>query len=197
MSANKLTSEQETTTESNKPDRNWDAKRQEAHQRLADAIAEHAEGKELAGVVCLFSGGNDSSVVLDVMRPHLTHIAHANTGIGIEETREHVRKVAADEGLPLLEEHGESYRDLVIERGFPGPAMHYKMYQRLKERALRKVRKRLVSNGRKQRVVFLSGIRNDESKRRAGRPVSSREGSVVWVCPLIDWTNEELSLIHI
>src|SRR5690606_5624998 len=90
--------------------------------------------RECAGRVVLFSGGNDSNVLAHLMRGRATHFAHANTGIGIEQTREHVRRVAADWDIPLIEERGDSYRTLVLDQGFPGPGHHFKMYQRLKER---------------------------------------------------------------
>lgn len=42
---------------------------------------------------------------------------------------------------------------------------------------------------RSARVLFLSGIRRAESRRRAGRPAVDRPGgSMVFACPLIDWT---------
>lgn len=166
----------------------------EAHRILDDAIAGIADdSKELVGIVTLYSGGNDSTILAHLMRHRATHHAHANTTIGIEATRQFVRDTSAAWGIPLLEFTGEhSYRDLVIERGFPGPGMHWKMYQRLKERALRQVRRELVSNGRRQRVIFLAGRRRDESQRRSSVPMSEREGSVVWVSPLVNWTRTDM-----
>lgn len=172
-----------------------EAKIAEAHSIIDDAIAEHVTGagKRLAGVVILFSGGNDSTTVAHAMRGRATHAAHCNTGIGIEQTRQFVRDNCATWGLPLIEVHPPtSYEQLVIEGGFPGPAQHFKMYQRLKERGLRQVRAQLVADGRRERVVFLSGIRRAESDRRANHPVVSREGAVVWCAPLIDWSNDDM-----
>lgn len=185
----------------------------DAHRILEEAVETevHASGHELAGVVILFSGGKDSTVLAHVMRGSSTHAAHANTGIGIEATRQFVRDTCADWGLPLIEKHplpGQTYEDIVMGRwrmqngrqpwpgGFPGPAAHFIMYRMLKERALRQVRRELVSNPRKQRVVFLTGVRTQESARRmmtttAAGPVR-REGSVVWVSPLINWSDDDL-----
>lgn len=86
-----------------------------------------------------------------------------------------------------------SYRELVIERGFPGPAMHYKMYQRLKERCLEQVRNELVPNPRRERVMFIAGRRRAESKRRENIPLDERRGSVVWASPLAMWTKLDMT----
>lgn len=155
------------------------------------------DGKTLAGIVGLFSGGNDSTVLCHLFRERITHLAHANTTIGIEDTRRYVRSTAAAWGLTLLEftpDAGDTYRDLVLDRGFPGPGQHYKMFQRLKERCLRKVRRLLVGKrGRRERVIFLAGRRRTESNRRANVPAFERDGSVVWVSPLVNWTKLDMN----
>ena len=168
----------------------------EAFALVDDVIERYVTGPgyELAGIVVLFSGGNDSTVLAHLMRHRATHYGHCNTGIGIEQTRDFVRDTAHVFGLPLIEKHPPiSYRELVIERGFPGPGQHYKMYQRLKERGLRLMRKDLVTNGRRQRVVFVAGRRRAESARRMNVPECEREGSVVWVSPLVDWTDTDMA----
>jgi len=169
-----------------------------AHALLDSAIAEHVAGarRELAGVVILFSGGNDSTTLAHLFRERATHAAHANTGIGIEQTRQFVRDTCASWGLPLIEKcppAGSTYRELVLDQGFPGPGHHWKMYQRLKERCLDAVRMDLISNPWRQRVVYLAGRRRDESKRRTNVPEVQRDGSVLWVSPLVDWTRADLN----
>lgn len=153
-------------------------------------------GKRVAGVVGLFSGGNDSTVLCHAMLDEVTHLAHANTTIGIEQTRQFVRETATQWNKVLLEftppREDDHYRNLVLAHGFPGPAHHYKMYQRLKERALHQVRRELVQD-RDQRVVFLAGRRRTESARRAQVPAAEREGSVVWVSPMVNWTKLDLN----
>jgi 3'-phosphoadenosine 5'-phosphosulfate sulfotransferase (PAPS reductase)/FAD synthetase len=171
--------------------------RRDAMRVLHEARTAHFKDHDMAGAVVMFSGGNDSTILAHAMRHHATHLGHANTGIGIEQTREFVRSVAADWGMPLIEkspDERDSYERSVIEYGFPGPGHHFKMYQRLKERAFRKMRAELVSNPRKERVLFLSGIRRDESARRAKRPEHSREGSIVWASPLINWTDDDMRM---
>lgn len=168
-----------------------------SHQLLDVGITEMVGAERtVAGIVGLFSGGNDSHTLVHMMRDRLTHLAHANTGIGIEETREFVRERATAYGLPLIEKSPDpqdSYETQVLDQGFPGPALHYKMYQRLKERALRKVRDEIVSNPYEQRVVFLAGRRREESARRAAVPEFERDGSIVWISPMVLWTKLDLT----
>jgi 3'-phosphoadenosine 5'-phosphosulfate sulfotransferase (PAPS reductase)/FAD synthetase len=190
----------------------------QAHTLVDEAIEREitSSGHTVAGIVMLFSGGNDSTTLAHLFRERATHAAHANTGIGIEQTRRYVRDTCASWATPLLEHHprpGESYEDLVLDRvrarnprtrpdarpypgGFPGPAMHFFVYQRLKERALERVRSELVVNPYRQRVIFLAGRRADESGRRKGLALKDpieRRGSIVWVSPLINWTKADLN----
>jgi 3'-phosphoadenosine 5'-phosphosulfate sulfotransferase (PAPS reductase)/FAD synthetase len=169
-----------------------------------DLAATHMIGRggrprEIAGIVGMYSGGNDSTTLAHLMRSRLTHLGHANTGIGISKTRDFVRETAAGYfGLPLLERSAtrsaDGYRHLVLERGFPGPAQHFKMYQRLKERAFNAMRDELVENPYRQRVVFVAGRRRDESARRAEVPEMERERSIMWVSPMALWTKLDMNL---
>lgn len=172
----------------------------DADRILREALAEHQGDRAIVGTVFLFSGGNDSTVLAHLFRDRATHAAHANTTIGIEATRQFVRDTCRGWGLPLIEETAPtSYRELVIERGFPGPAMHWKMYQRLKERCLEAVRRQLVTNPYRERVVFLTGRRRDESKRREDIVEHERRGSTIWASPLANWTSLDLNtyrLLH-
>lgn len=180
-----------------------DAKIAQAHDILDEAWYRHVDrkGKELCGVVVLFSGGNDSTILAHLMRERATHFAHANTTIGIEATRQFVREVSKAWGVPLIEKTAtgpDTYRALVLDQGFPGPGHHYKMFQRLKERQLRKVRAELIDNGRRQRVIFVAGRRKEESARRTSRWLKGelveheRDGAVVWCSPLLHWTTDDM-----
>lgn len=165
-----------------------------AYQILDRAIEVHAEGRRVVAEVVLFSGGNDSTTLAHLFRGRATHAAHANTTIGIEETRQFVRDTCDAWGLPLIEKLPPvTYQELVLERGFPGPGQHFKMYQRLKERCLRQVRADLIHDSRRERVVFIAGRRRDESARRADVPFYEREGSTVWASPLAEWTKLDLN----
>jgi 3'-phosphoadenosine 5'-phosphosulfate sulfotransferase (PAPS reductase)/FAD synthetase len=175
-----------------------DALLAESHRILDAAIDELIvkRGRDYLGTALLFSGGNDSTTLAHAFRDRVDLAIHANTGIGIEETREFVRATCAAWGLPLWERRAPvSYLDLVVERGFPGPGQHFKMYQRLKERAILSVRADLVpaSRSRRDAVIYLAGRRKDESARRSNVPLWEREGSIVWVSPFAYWTKLDLN----
>lgn len=174
------------------------SKMAEANRILIEGIDEHIhrQGRKVAAVGILYSGGNDSTVLAHMFRDIADVAVHANTGIGIEQTRDFVRSTCKEWGLRLIEKHPPvPYDELVMDQGFPGPAQHFKMYQRLKERCLRQARNELVSNPRKERVVFLGGRRRDESARRGRELVttSDRDGSMVFISPLINWTSQDMN----
>jgi 3'-phosphoadenosine 5'-phosphosulfate sulfotransferase (PAPS reductase)/FAD synthetase len=169
--------------------------------------------REIAGVYALYSGGNDSVVLPHLLQPYLDGIIHVNTGTAIPETTRHVREVVpAAWGLPLHELHpAVKYRDLVLGRvlstrgknkgrpvwiGFPGPGgdSHDVMYQRLKGQPLEAFRTRMVGgDGIRKKVLYIAGTRWAESDRRfrlAGQVTV--QGGVVWVAPLIHWTNDHM-----
>lgn len=177
-----------------------------------------SQGKELAGIAILFSGGNDSSVMADMFRTRASHIVHCNTGIGIEQTRQYVRDTARMWQVPLLEPRArdiDSYETMITGEcraqsgprkgrliwsgGFPGPGAHARMFQRLKERGLERARNEIVQDPRRQRVVFLAGRRRHESARRNARfaigelKQVERKGSVVYVSPMLDWSKLDLN----
>ena len=153
-----------------------------------------AEGRMRAAWCVLYSGGNDSTVLTHLVRDRVDYAVHANTTIGIEDTRQFVRDTCAQWGLELIERRApQSYRELVLERGFPGPAMHFKMYQRLKERALDQVRSELITHNRRERVMFIAGRRRDESQRRKNIPLFERDGSAIWASPLAMWTKLDMN----
>jgi 3'-phosphoadenosine 5'-phosphosulfate sulfotransferase (PAPS reductase)/FAD synthetase len=167
----------------------------------AKVIAEtHMSGRwnrKIVAAAGMFSGGNDSTVMAYVMRKHLTHLIHADTGVGLQATRQFVEETAAALGLPLLTPTAprpeDRYSALVRQYGFPGPGMHTKMYNRLKERAWREARRHLVTDGHHQRMIFVAGRRRNESTRRAKVPELEREDSVVWVSPMVLWTKLDLN----
>jgi 3'-phosphoadenosine 5'-phosphosulfate sulfotransferase (PAPS reductase)/FAD synthetase len=140
-----------------------------------------------------YSGGDDSLATAHWMMANVPgcEILHINTGIGIEATRRHVRETCAAFSWPLTEmrakeDCGIDYDALVRAYGFPGPAVHYKMYRQLKERAIRKV---VASRRRKysrEKVMIATGIRQDESQRRMGYGGNEVNfvGSQMWVNPL-------------
>jgi 3'-phosphoadenosine 5'-phosphosulfate sulfotransferase (PAPS reductase)/FAD synthetase len=157
----------------------------------------HGGQRVVVATAGMLSGGNDSTATVYAMRRHLTHLVHADTGVCLAPTREFVRQVAADLGLPLLIPRArgpeDSYVAMVRAHGFPGPAMHARMMNRLKERAWREARRELVTDGHRQRMIQVAGRRRDESDRRADVPEMQREDSVVWVSPMVLWTKLDLN----
>lgn len=146
--------------------------------------------------ICLFSGGGDSTAVLHYALEHdlADEAAFVDTGTALPGVRDHVEQVCSDWNVPLtIWEAGTAFEEMVLnpKLGFPGPGQHPRAYQRLKERQLRQL-VRSKKQHRRDRVLFISGIRRHESKRRASRPAVSREGATVWANPLTDWTDDQI-----
>lgn len=163
----------------------------EAHGIVLAAQEEHKPTETFI----LYSGGNDSAVVLDVCTPFADAVVFINTGIAIPDAVEHARATAGRTGLPVIElEPPESYESLVLGRwdGLPGPGAHRYTYQRLKERAIEGLlRDRRSFTG--ERFMLLTGVRKAESKRRMGyKDPVNRKGGQVWVNPLLNWSNTEM-----
>lgn len=176
---------------------------------LSAAIEENVTNRGLmvAAVGVGFSGGNDSTTLTHIFREHVDFALHANTTIGIEETREFVRNTCQEWGLALIERKPpritDQYRHLVLTKergkqgqalgGFPGPAMHFKMYQRLKERAIEQVQREVLTNSRRERFVLILGRRRTESQRRSAIRTVDIRGARVNVSPLVNWTKVDLN----
>lgn len=152
-------------------------------------------------VFALFSGGHDSlcSTHIAAEHPRFSGAIHINTGIGIEQTREFVRNTCRDQGWHLSEYRPpSSYESLVIAHGFPGPAHHYKMYQRLKERCLEQLLRDTRDPGNPRgKILLISGRRRQESVRRMANCTDAIQvgpkpsNRVVWVNPIIDWCSRD------
>lgn len=152
--------------------------------------------KILSNTCILFSGGNDSTILFYLFKDIADFAIHINTGIGIPETYMYIQDTCKKFDVPLKvykSNDDDSYENLVKNFGFPGPAQHFLMYQRLKERALRKAVKE-NNVPKKERIVFLSGKRRDESLRRMLSPEFVRNRSVVWISPIVNWTKSDINL---
>lgn len=162
---------------------------------VSRALAEHNP----VGVFVGFSSGRDSVCVTHWMMTNIPgcKVFHANTGIGIERSRQFVRDTCKAYEWPLIEikakeDCGEDYDELVKEQGFPGPDHHQKMYDRLKGRSVAML-VRNTKKHRNDRVMIASGIRHDESLIRmgyAGREIN-RLGAQVWVNPIYWWDKHQ------
>ena len=183
-----------------------------------EVIDEAVEMTNPDKVYCLVSGGHDSMTTLSGAREHplFSGAVHINTGIGVEATREFVRQSCADIKCPLIEycamdniradgtPDPQDYEELVLDRGFPGPTVfgHGKMYNRLKERAIRRLFRERVSE--KRTALLISGVRSQESVRRMGyveriqvgeKPTKGQKNRAnkrrVWVAPIHDWSKRQ------
>lgn len=150
--------------------------------------------RSLKSTAVLFSGGNDSTFLLHLFRDVADVAIHIDTTIGLKETRQFVDETCELFNIPLIVESAPvPYSELVVEYGFPGPSLHYIMYQRLKERAVDAVRRRLLEFPRRELIVFVSGRRRTESHRRATVPYLSRDGAQVWCSPIANWTKPDIA----
>ena len=166
-----------------------------------EAIAENSPIKTFI----LSSGGNDSMVLLDYCANRITFdaVLHINTGTGVTEngialTSQFIRDYCAQKDYPFIElKPPKSYEEVFIEEpiidGLPGPGMHHVAYTRLKERPLLAFVQEQKTTW-KDRVMFLTGIRSDESRIRMGyrSTVVDRRGAVVWVNPIYFWSNDKM-----
>jgi 3'-phosphoadenosine 5'-phosphosulfate sulfotransferase (PAPS reductase)/FAD synthetase len=175
------------------PDRSPSEITEQAKTIVAAATGEH----DPVATYLLFSGGDDSLLLLNMLGEFVDGVVFVNTGTGIPETTEFVRSTVADSGLILHELNPPlSYEQVFIEQpiinGLPGPGMHQIAYNRLKERALSAFRRDHNLSGR-ERIMYLTGIRRDESRQRMGYDdsVVDREGRTVWVNPVFYVTKRE------
>ena len=148
----------------------------------------------------LFSGGHDSLTATHLSASWCQErglpfkVAHVNTGIGVEETREFVRDTCRQHEWDLVELHADreeqTYEYIVRNYGFPAPGSHSFVYRRLKERKIeRLVREAKQDYPRGARVFLLTGIRREESERRMlHADFQRRRRAHVWMAPLEHWS---------
>jgi len=159
-----------------------------------DIIDQAIEQYSITKVFGLFSGGHDSLCATHVASSHPAFVgaAHINTSIGVEKTRQFVRDTCKEHGWELFEYHPpKTYRELVCEFGFPGPAMHTLMYNRLKERCLAQLTREHKSH-RFDHIGLITGVRSQESSRRMRHvEVIQKEKSRVWIAPIHAWDKRQ------
>lgn len=179
----------------------------EAIARSHDILNEALAAYPIIGTYGLFSGGNDSVILMHLLRERMDALVHVNTGTGIPATTQHVRDVAVAWDLPLHELHPKnSYADLVMGRvlagrgpnagkravwqGFPGPVGHRVMYRHLKDEPLMAFRRSVVGDqGRTRKVIYLGGMRWAETDRRfRNAEAIDQDGAIVWVSAIVHWT---------
>lgn len=151
-------------------------------QLIDQAVSEYKVDR----VYGLFSGGHDSLTACHYAsnHPKFAGCIHIDTTTGLPETQEFVKETCKAQGWPLIIQRPFlEYTSLIMKYGFPGAPFHGFMYQRLKERPLNEVIKK-IKNG-KENIGLISGVRKQESDRRA--EISDdlhKDGSKIWI-PLI------------
>src|SRR4051794_34146701 len=81
-----------------------------------ETVAKAKERFKPVATFALFSGGNDSTAMIHLSRGWVDAAVHINTGIGIPETTEFVRRTCEAMNLPLIEMRTDPsvYRDIVL-----------------------------------------------------------------------------------
>ena len=171
---------------------------------LVDEVCERWPAEHL---FLLFSGGADSTVLAHLMHERATAATLIDTTIRVKDTARYVTAMTDAWKIDLIQPQApDTYRDLVcgrvrsksggvIFRGFPGPAKHHLMYQRLKERALDAMRRELVGpRGKAGQIAYLAGMRWSESDPRFRNASEiDPDGAVVWCSPIVHWTEGHLA----
>jgi len=171
----------------------------EAADILDRAYAAHTP----IAVVGMYSSGDDSGAMMialehwSKLRGVPFEVAHINTGIGIEASRIHARTMAERRGWRFSEWRTDpnhyvrmvtgQERARSVPGGFPGAPLHRMYYRELKDRRVADLM-RAIKRGspRSARVMLVSGIRQQESKRRMGYTNEvSKQRAQVWVNPLL------------
>lgn len=124
-------------------------------------------------VVLMLSGGNDSLACAEVARQlgiKVDFVLHGHTGTGIQETLEHVRKIAPLYGGQYIEASaGNAYEEYVLRKGFfgIGNTAHSYAYHILKhQRFQTAISQHIRHKKRGRNVLLLNGARLHESNRR-------------------------------
>ncbi|MGH2666102.1 hypothetical protein [Flavobacterium sp.] len=99
-------------------------------------------------IIALVSGGDDSIAAMTVAKlvGNIDYVVHVDTTVGIQAVTDFVKDYVKDP-LIIARTNEETYEELVLEHGFPGPGQHQTMYIKLKERALRLVQRRFQLEG--------------------------------------------------
>ncbi len=175
---------------------------------IAIAVERIAEATRIYRPVYMagaLSGGGDSIAACKVasLAPNFGSMFHCDTGVGLEATERYVEQVCKDQGWPLevfkaaenCRHNGQAdpqnYFQIVKENGFPGPAMHFKMYARLKQRQIEAWCRKHKKFRSREKVMLVSGRRMQESKRRertteGANNIDPSCKRLVWCNPLWD-----------
>jgi 3'-phosphoadenosine 5'-phosphosulfate sulfotransferase (PAPS reductase)/FAD synthetase len=158
---------------------------------MTDAFDDVPRGNHVA----LASGGMDSTVAahLSVTEGPCDLLVYLDTGTGLDSNREYVEELADAWGVQLWTLRTQkNFDEMVIEDGFYGPSMHPMLFRSLKERQLGRLATMTAGRGNQTDLHCWTGVRSDESDRRA-KTVNSESHGARWTyhAPIADWTKED------
>ena len=169
---------------------------------LNGAVQEH----QPSALIACFSGGYDSMVmthivnqwVMDTRQQAPLLVAAVDTLISADGWRDFVTDSAMAIGSKRFEIWDNPGIDLweadVRERGFVYRKAQHKFYfYYLKQRVFRQMVQHFKTHEH-DRIMFLNGVRRDESPDRANEPEVKRIGCGVYVNPVLYWTQDDINL---
>lgn len=175
-----------------------DTRIEETYAIMDRAVEKHKPST----IIASYSGGYDSMVMVYIANKWaqergVKYVAHAvDTRISANGWRDYVTESAKQIGTPAFSIWDNPDLDLWIEdvkkHGFAyNEAQHPFYFFYLKQRAFRE----MVAHYKlhyHDRVMFLNGIRRDESRKRRNAPEVARYGSGVHVNPVLYWTGDNI-----
>jgi len=181
--------------------------------------------KPVAIIACYSSGNDSIVSTHFAATNYSAKVGMVNTRIGVQKSIQHAittcaklgwdmeMKFADPEGKPKKKKDGSpwdekrllsgrwtdgetAYEEAVLNFGFPGKSQHSRMYIRLKERSFNAFKRDAkVGHSRNDNVMFVSGVRADESVIRAGyKTAIQKNQSAVWVNPFYYATAADFAL---
>jgi phosphoadenosine phosphosulfate reductase len=166
----------------------------------ADEILENARAIDHDHAFALVSGGHDS-----LTAAHYTYMEsavdlngylHLDTGIGVPETKDFVKKRADDLGIPLYiageRRHEDEYEQRIEKYGFPGANKTSHKYEWIcnKDRPLQNFLQQFDGD-----VLLISGATREESDARwesVNANGIERKNGHYYAAPLASWTPSEV-----
>jgi len=145
-------------------------------------------------LVGLFSGGKDSLTACLVSG--VKEVVYSRTGVGLNE--EYVKEMCEKLSwkLNIVVPYAKlEYEEFCIRYGFPRPESHTWIMQRLKLNPIKRWHRTESKKGRD--IIFVSGIRLKESKRR--RMNFSKDDKLTKVTgirfhkPILNWSKDDVS----
>lgn len=176
-----------------------------AHDILDRAIVEHTPDV----MILSYSGGYDSAVSSHLAArwfaqcAYTIHIAtmSVDTLISADGWKDYVITSAWAMSLPNMvvweTDRFAEWATRVTEYGFPYTRDQHRInFYYLKQTVFRRVLK-AYKRRRDDRVLFVNGVRRAESAARANAAEMYKQGSMVHVQPIVDWTDEQVETYRI